>query len=129
MEKIKQVIIIRKDLHMSKGKFCAQASHGVLSAIMNLMEEKNDKLILDLKKHKIIKEWLNSGQTKIALYCESEIELLSIYQQAKDANLICSLITDAGHTEFKNIPTKTVTILGPDTEEKLNKITGHLKLL
>jgi peptidyl-tRNA hydrolase, PTH2 family len=39
------------------------------------------------------------------------------------------LITDAGHTEFKGVPTKTCLAIGPNDVDEIDVVTGHLKLL
>jgi PTH2 family peptidyl-tRNA hydrolase len=58
---------------------------------------------------------------------DSEAELLEIAQKAREARVI-HVITDAGHTEFGGVPTKTCLAIGPDEDEKIGAITGHLKL-
>lgn len=129
MDSVKICIIIRKDLQMRKGKFCSQACHSFFMAILNIMNLDNNRLILDFKKYPIVKKWIEEGQTKITLYCESEKELLEIYQNAKNKNINCSIVTDAGKTEFNGISTKTAICIGPDYSKKIDEITGHLKLL
>lgn len=118
--KMKQVIIIRKDLKMRYGKGVAQGSHASISFILNNPNILNSKNV---------KKWIKSGQKKICLYVESEEELLDIYNKAIQAGLICSLITDSGLTEFHGVPTKTCVAIGPNNEEEIDKITKDLKLL
>ena len=72
----KQVIIIRKDLHMRKGKFAAQAAHASIAALMRHYEIKKDKL--SFKINEDIEDWLATGQAKICVYVESEQELLDL---------------------------------------------------
>jgi PTH2 family peptidyl-tRNA hydrolase len=55
--------------------------------------------------------------------------LVELYTKAKQAGLICSLIVDAGLTEFGGVPTKTCCAIGPAWAEDVDKITGELKLL
>ena len=50
-------------------------------------------------------------------------------RKVKNAGLLCSLIQDAGLTEFDGVPTYTCCAIGPNWDEDVNKITGHLKLL
>ena len=74
--------------------------------------------------------WLNVDRSaKICVGVDSEQELIDIYNKAKAVGIICSLITDAGLTQFNGTPTKTVVAIGPDESEKIDKITGGLKLL
>jgi peptidyl-tRNA hydrolase, PTH2 family len=118
---IKQVIVMRNDLNMRKGKMCAQAAHASIHALL-------DSVLYDVGPSKLMVEWLTQGMTKICVRVDSEEQLLEVYQQAKAANLEVHLITDAGLTEFKE-PTKTCLSIGPDRADKINKVTGDLKLL
>lgn len=117
---IKQVIIIRRDLKMRRGKEISQGCHASLGAILH-----NGKL----KTNKDVKAWLKGPFTKICVRVESEEELLDIYEKAKAQKLNCSLIRDAGLTEFHGVPTLTAVAVGPGIPELIDKITGHLKLL
>ena len=118
---IKQVIVMRNDLNMRKGKMCAQAAHASIHCLL-------DSVLYDVGPSKIQVEWLTQGMTKICVRVDSEEELLEVYQQAKAAGLEVHLITDAGITEFKE-PTRTCIAIGPDRADKIDKITGELKLL
>ncbi len=112
---LKQVILIRQDLQLPKGKLAAQAAHASVEAVL-----KSDK--------KLVQEWRNEGMTKVALKVQDEKELLSYLQQAKEAGLVTALITDAGRTVVAP-GTRTCLGIGPDEEEKIDSITGKLKLL
>ncbi len=125
--KYKQVIVIRHDLHMRMGKAVAQGAH---AAMMFLVA----KAARGLKPPDIFRSediaWMyESHMTKICLRVESEEELLAIEQKAHEANLPVHLIIDAGFTKFAGVPTKTCLAIGPDLAEKIDAITGHLKLL
>jgi PTH2 family peptidyl-tRNA hydrolase len=115
---IKQVIVIRRDLKMRRGKEITQGAH----ASMAFMIESNGNF------DQIISNWLLSGQTKITLQIQSEEELVSLHELAKMKGLRSHLITDAGRTEFDGIPTKTCLAIGPNKSEKIDKLTGNLKL-
>ena len=39
------------------------------------------------------------------------------------------LITDAGHTEFHGVPTRTCLAIGPAWSDEIDAITGGLQLL
>jgi PTH2 family peptidyl-tRNA hydrolase len=122
MTKTKQVIVIRKDLNMRKGKMVAQGSHASMAFLTRRLQ-KNEPIT------EIQKEWLDNSFAKICVSVDSEQELLEIEQKAKEMGVECHLITDNGLTEFKNIPTKTCLALGPDKSEILDQISGELKLL
>lgn len=112
---MKQVIIMRTDLKLSKGKTAAQACHASLESYKKA----------DLQN---IKTWEKEGVKKVILKVETEKELHELHSLVKQTSLPVSLIIDAGHTE---IPSGTITCLGigPGNDEEIDKITGHLKLL
>lgn len=123
---IKQVIVIRKDLNMRKGKIGAQSAHASMKIFFN--RAKIDNGVMTINLNQVMQEWITGLFTKIVVYVNSEQELFDVYNRAKEADIICSLIQDAGLTEFKE-PTYTAIAIGPDYDDKINLITGHLPLL
>ncbi len=116
--KYKQVIVVREDLKLSRGKLSAQVAHAAVSCAIKAEKNKN----------KFFSEWFLEGQKKVVLKVDDLDSLLKIFNEAKSVGLITELIKDAGLTE---IPPGTITVLGigPAPEEELNKIVGDLKLL
>ena len=134
----KQVLVIRKDLNMRKGKIAAQAAHASMKAILdqghyeNLTEVRvNEQELTYFHLHvdTRMKDWLLGNFKKVCVYVNSEEELLALYAKAMEAGIITSLITDAGLTEFNGVPTNTCIAVGPDFEDKIDSITGGLPLL
>lgn len=119
----KQVIIVRKDLNMRKGKIAAQVAHASMKVFFDRIKE--DKIIIS----KAMEEWVEGSFTKICVYVESEEELLALYKKALDADIPCALIKDNGNTEFHGVPTHTCVAIGPDYIDKIDAITGGLPLL
>ena len=130
---VKQVIVMRKDLNMTRGKLVAQGSHASLGAVLQLMETTNypyfQKRSLFLFENEPITQWLNGPFIKICVSVNSEEELLSIYDQAKTAGLNTILIEDNGLTMFNGVKTKTCVCIGPNWSDEIDKITKNLKLL
>lgn len=114
---MKQMLVLRKDLNMRKGKMIAQGAHASIKAILINLEDPR------------VQEWLQGPFTKIAVSVDSEEELLELERKAIEDGVICEKIIDAGKTEFNGVPTLTALGIGPDTDEKLFLLTGHLKLL
>jgi len=141
----KQVIVLRKDLNMRKGKMVAQGAHASMKAILDLGrvvnrytfdgERAETDYVVPLFRRELefdyaeVLDWLEGLFTKICVGVNGETELLNIYEHAKEKNLVCSLIQDAGLTEFDGVPTYTAVAVGPGRAEDVDEITGHLKLL
>ena len=110
---MKQVILVREDLKMPRGKMIAQCAHASLEAAL-----KSNKL----------NEWKRKGTKKVILKVKDREELLKYYKLAKENKLTNALIKDAAKTFFK-MPTITCLAIGPDKEEKIDKVTKELKML
>ena len=133
MTDVKQVIVLRKDLNMRKGKMVAQGGHAILKTVMKQMHVLSNPTYtiytLVVKTDSPQHLWFKEKFKKICVSCKDEDELFALFMQAKAAGLWCELIKDAGDTEFHGIPTYTALAIGPDLAEKINPITGHLPLL
>jgi PTH2 family peptidyl-tRNA hydrolase len=132
--KSKQIIVMRKDLNMRRGKQIAQGAHASMKFILDRGAFYRAELDHPEQFHSdiadpVIQNWMKGMFTKVCVSVDSESELDEIYNRAKEAGLICSMIVDAGLTEFNGVPTKTCCAIGPSWEEELQPITGHLKLL
>jgi PTH2 family peptidyl-tRNA hydrolase len=136
--KTKQIIIIRKDLKVRRGKEIAQGAHASMAVLTNNLIGYPFKWFIFpfyiLKfmylffTHKPLRSWLTGRFTKICVTVDSENELLDYYNKAKKEGILCSLIKDAGLTEFGGVPTYTAVAIGPDKDSKINAITKNLKL-
>lgn len=123
----KQVIVIRKDLNMRKGKMIAQGAHASMRAILMLGRREGDHWVTPLDAR--LEPWLLGRFKKVCVYVSSEAELLDIHARAQAAGLINALIQDAGLTEFGGVPTHTAVAVGPDRGDRVDAITGSLPLL
>jgi len=110
----KQVILVRQDLKLTKGKMAAQAAHASVEAVL-----KSDK--------KVVAKWRSQGMKKVVLKVQDKTELLKYKQLAKDYGLVAALITDAGHTHIAP-GTMTCLGIGPEKEKEINEVTGKLKM-
>jgi len=114
---IKQVIVVRTDLDMGKGKIAAQVGHACVLGAEHVRKSNP--------------EWFSVwwvGQEKIVLKVANLKELEQVKQDAIEFDLPWSEVTDAGHTQIASGTTTCISI-GPAPEEKIDKITGDLKLL
>jgi len=111
----KQIIVIRNDLEMSSGKKCAQSCHACLGSFEKTPEA-------------IRKAWKGEGEKKVVLEIGSKKEILGLFKKSKELGIACFLVKDAGMTEL-DPGTITALGIGPDKEERINKVTGSVKLL
>lgn len=112
---MKQVILLRKDLKMPLGKACAQVAHASVHAAVDSDKGKFD-------------DWIEEGGKKVVLGVDSLEELREYHKKALKAKLVTSMVKDAGLTFFKR-PTVTCLAIGPDKDERIDLITGKLKML
>ena len=114
---MKQILVMRKDLNMRKGKLIAQGAHASLKATLENLD------------HPSVKEWLSGAFTKIAVsicwytvkFCFSCVSNQCCYK----TSFFCFL------HNFKQffLTCNTCIAVGPASHEDLLPITGHLKLL
>lgn len=130
--KPKQVIVMRKDLNMRKGKMVAQGAHASMAVLLNIAipvaQGPSRWLHIPLNRDALT-EWIEGAFTKVCVSVDSEQELLDIVAAAKKAGVLNALITDSGLTEFGGVPTHTCCAVGPAHPSELDPITGHLRLL
>ena len=138
---IQQVIILRKDLNMRKGKMVAQGAHASMKVFFDRLSEtrpvvydgvtltpgETSWVLKDLTDEMIA--WIKGSFKKITVSVNSEAELLELYNKAKEMGLPTSLIQDSGLTEFHGQQTYTAVAIGPALKETLQPLTGSLPLL
>ena len=75
-----------------------------------------------------VERWRSEGGKKVVLKVEGLEELRRYKAAAEKDKIVTALITDAGHT---TVEPGTVTCLGigPDKEEKIDNLTGKLRIL
>jgi PTH2 family peptidyl-tRNA hydrolase len=111
----KQVIVIRSDLKMSKGKIAAQVAHASLEAYKKSSSE--DQI-----------EWEAWGSKKVVLKIEGLREIVTLQKAASKAGVPNALIRDAGRTELER-GTVTALGIGPCNDDEIDDLTGHLHML
>ena len=122
---VKQVIVIRRDLKMRRGKEIAQGAHAAMIWLSErLARFLYNKVMLSDEEQ----EWLGGKFTKVTLQVDSEEALLDVFNRAREKGLTAHLVTDSGKTEFDGVPTRTCCAIGPNRAEKIDEITKELKL-
>jgi len=126
-KRVKQVLVMRHDLKVRRGKQIAQGAHAAMSFICRRLQERGSVALGDFTDTQ--RAWLTGLFAKVCCRVNSEEELMQIYDKAVEAGLEVHLITDSGRTEFHGQPTRTCLAIGPDEADKIDQITGHLQLL
>lgn len=147
---VKQVIVVNKELNMSKGKMAAQVSHASMAFLTHQFLDKNcrhkhlvidqdtnirDGYVLTIPINDEVNEWISNSFTKVILSAKNENQLYKIIEKAKENGLeenkdfFC--IRDNCRTEL--IPDETgtrFTCIGfiPMEAEKIDKVTKKLQL-
>lgn len=112
---MKQVLIVNSTLALPPGKMAAQVAHASIGAFLKAGDADQST-------------WLDLGMPKIVLDGASELQLIELIQQSRDADLPAYIVKDAGKTV---VPAGTVTCLGigPAASEKIDALTRALPLL
>src|SRR6266571_4273985 len=126
----KQVIVIRRDLRMRRGKEIAQGAHASMAWLrQRVMPRMTPAGTVDhLQFSAAERAWLEGSLRKVTVKVGSEQELLAVYEKAVEAGLVVQMITDRGLTEFGGIPTRTCLAVGPDYDDLVDPVTGDLEL-
>lgn len=112
---LKQVIAVRQDLKLPKGKTAAQAAHASVEAVFRA-DKKN---VLD---------WRRAGMKKIVIKIPDEKTVYLLKKKAEESGVVCAIITDAGKTVVAP-GTVTCIALGPDDEKKIDEISSSFPLM
>lgn len=139
MYNAKQVIVVRRDLKMRKGKIAAQSGHACVEAVLlalakedrlNDVNAANGWISLENKDREAtpLSEWFANGVAKICVYVDSEEALLDLDRRGREFGFVTALIQDAGHTEFHGEPTYTCMAFEPLYPEQIDPLTGDLPL-
>lgn len=127
--RVKQVILIRKDLNMRRGKEIAQGSHASMDFLIEpLRQMLVQNKATQLEFSEVEKHWIVHGMAKVCLRVNSEEDLIAHHEKALAAGLKSFMIQDSGRTEFHGQPTLTACAIGPDLAERIDEITGDLTL-
>jgi PTH2 family peptidyl-tRNA hydrolase len=124
----KQVIVMRKDLNMRKGKMIAQGAHASLKVFTDRRRDVDEETFA-IALTPAMAAWLTGRFTKVCVSVTSEAELDAVVERARAANIPVALIVDSGKTEFHGQPTKTCCAVGPAWSDEVDAITGELPLL
>lgn len=139
---VRQVIVVRTDLSMPRGKIAAMAAHASMTFIAQRFGDweyypGNDAWFPDADGYSTAEKlWLTELEpgsddqlsfAKIVCGVDTEAELQYLFEEAVDHGLVVQKVIDGGYSHNK--PGTFVAIaIGPDYPDNLNPVTGKLKL-
>lgn len=139
--KSKQMIVMRRDLRMRKGKIAAQAGHACVEATLMALarEERLDQVRVTPSQTWVYLEdegtpstplsrWFDAGVAKVCVYVDGEEALLELATKGRELGFAVALVRDAGFTEFHGEPTYTCLAFEPLAPEQIDPLTGDLPL-
>ncbi len=115
----KQMIVIRRDLKMRRGKEIAQGAHASLNSYL-VAEANAGRMVMD--------HWFRTGQTKITLKVDNEETLVRMAAKAGSIGLPFYLVADEGRTEFRGVRTLTALAIGPYLSDVIDEVTAGYEL-
>lgn len=119
---VKQVICYRRDLKMRKGKIAAQVAHASMAVFFRGDHGDDHQLVVPLPGPVAV--WAKGRFAKVVLSVETEEDLLTVAREATRRGIPNAVITDAGKTEFKGVPTRTTVAIGPWAAAEIDQVTG-----
>ena len=139
--KSKQMIVMRRDLKMRKGKIAAQAGHACVEATLMALarEGRLDQVRVTPTESWVylddagtpstpLSRWFDAGVAKVCVYVDGEEALLDLAAKGREQGFAVALVRDAGYTEFHGEPTYTCLAFEPLSPDQIDPITGNLPL-
>ena len=139
--KSKQMIVVRRDLRMRKGKIAAQAGHACVEATLMALarEERLEQVRVTPGETWVylddegtpstpLSRWFDAGVAKVCAYVDGEEALLDLAQKGREQGFVVALVRGAGFTEFHGEATYTCLAFEPLYPEQIDPITGDLPL-
>lgn len=114
----KQVLVVRSDLGMGKGKMAVQCAHAAVSA-----SEEARRMFPDWWRC-----WMQEGQAKVAVKIKGEDAILKLERQSREDRLPCNVVRDRGLTQVEP-GTVTCIGIGPAPSDRVDPLTRSLALL
>lgn len=145
---MKQIIIVRKDLNMSKGKMAAQVAHASMAFLINAIKNCSNISRFDTSYYncgflipkELYENWICGSFTKVILEAKNKYQLEKVYTIANEFGFKEGIhyfpIKDNCYTELEpeevdeNDIGRTLTCVGfiPLNDETANKISKKYQL-
>jgi PTH2 family peptidyl-tRNA hydrolase len=123
---VKQVIAVRDDLGMNRGKIAAQAAHASMLFLLDGLRDRRSWSAAEslwLSGHIESSGRRYGGMKKVVVKVPDEASLRDLEARAETSGLTVKTVIDA------TLKCATCCAIGPDDEEKIDCVTGSLALL
>lgn len=125
MKNVKQVIVVRKDLKLRKGKLASLAAHAAMQFILDNNEsDRPDELQVKLSQQEV--HWIQGSFDKDVLGIDSHDALSDMVLKAELNGVNVYSIFDKSKKPDEG-PQLVCAAFGPDEEDQLAQIIGNLK--
>lgn len=132
---LKQVVVVRRDLRLRRAALAALVAKASSKFIFdNDTSEQLDKLAVELTPYEA--EWLQNDGTLVIVGVASENALKSLVFKAEIKGVPCYTVekrvgddVKSDSSEFSETVQMVAIALGPDEIDKIDEITGNLKLI
>ena len=123
--KSKQMIVMRRDLRMRKGKIAAQAGHACVEATLMALarEGRLDQVRVTPNQSWVYLEDEGTPSTPLSRWFDAGVAV-----RGREAGFAVALVRDAGYTEFHGEATYTCLAFEPLAPEQIDPLTGDLPL-
>jgi PTH2 family peptidyl-tRNA hydrolase len=125
VKNVKQVIVVRKDLKLRKGKLASLAAHAAMQFILDNNEsDRPDELQVKLSQQEV--HWIQGSFDKDVLGIDSHDALSDMVLKAELNGVNVYSIFDKSKKPDEG-PQLVCAAFGPDEEDQLDQIIGNLK--
>jgi PTH2 family peptidyl-tRNA hydrolase len=125
VKNVKQVIVVRKDLKLRKGKLASLAAHAAMQFILDNNEsDRPDELQVKLSQQEV--HWIQGSFDKDVLGIDSHDALSDMVLKAELNGVNVYSIFDKSKKPDEG-PQLVCAAFGPDEEDQLAQIIGNLK--
>lgn len=120
MGDVKQVIVVRRDLNIGRGKLAQDVAAASMQFLVDNNEaQRGDEITVKLSASEA--EWLMSGSIATIVGCDSQTALEDLIFQAEMSDVEVHRVTDP------SLGALTCAAFGPCDAEEVDRITGNLK--
>ena len=126
MKNVKQVIVVRKDLKLKRGKVASLVAEATMQFILDNNEsDRPDELHVKLSQQEI--RWLDGSFTRDVVGIDSHDALCNLVLRAELNGMNVYSVFDRSSKKLDEISQLLCVAFGPDEEDQISQVIGNLK--